>query len=162
MSDGDEIDPKIEFVFERAPYSEVLYLINDGAAKKVKPSDLAKEIRKHGFLVMPEPVQDLVCDMLEGKIERRGREGLSISQKVQLAQRYAMHYRAIYAYIRGAEVGVPALVEFVGQNLASLPENIPTNEKAWRLVSLFVTRNDNHYAAMANLVSEFAPLKQNS
>lgn len=160
MSADDQADPKTKFAFQRAPDSEILYRINDGVAARVEPAALAAEIRKHGVEAMPESVQILLCSILEGNSENRGRKGKSKSEKFFEAHRLAMLYSAVYAVIRGRVIEVPSFVAFVEQHQAEYGNDVANGEKAWRIVSRMVEGSDGHYRKLQNFVSKFSPKNQ--
>lgn len=157
MSADKEEVPKTKFAFERTPYWEILYRIKDEGSKRVKPTDLAAEIRKHGVAAMPEPVQNLLCEILEDKFDRRGRKGLSKREKVFEARHVAVLHTAVYSILCGRPVGDPSSVAFVEELEAEYGDDMAKGEKAWRIVSRMVEGSDGHYRKLQNLVSKFAP-----
>ena len=150
--------PRSRFSVALKPYFKLKRDLEDGLASRIEPKEIACEIRKHGIEKMPEEVVSFLCDHLDGRIDRRGRKGLTPVEKQLAARRAALYYVSIRAALKARSSTVPELLAFLDENALSLPEGAAASEKAWRLTSILVSGHQGEYKSLANLVSKHAPL----
>ena len=151
---------KNRILIKLAPYTKIQRDLRDGLASRIDVADLASEIREHGIDAMPEEVVGFLCDHLEGKIDKRGRKGLGLTDKRLTARRAALFYRAVRAAQQNPDNADETIRELIEEKSHKFPKPITDGEVAWRIVSFLFYGNDGHHRKLANLVSKHAPLRE--
>ena len=159
MANEDE-DARTEFSIERAPYARILSLLREKAPERVDPAELASEIRKHGVAQMPNPVAGVLCDLLEGKISRRGRKGELPHERKSRARFVRLQYHAVQAVLQDDPEIPDEFVAVIEDLKRGLPSDLSQADAAWHLVSGLLYGHSGHHKKLRNLVSEHAPLKE--
>ncbi|MES0863741.1 hypothetical protein ABLN87_15435 [Ruegeria sp. SCPT10] len=157
MSKRDSADQTTEFAFDVKPFSEQLHILKDKGARHVEPEEVAEEIRKHGLNAMPRELEAWLCNFLDGKIEKRGRKGLSDSEKLFKARRVRLIHSAIRAAWRGDSDVPDEVYELLNEVEPEFDDADAESVKAWKAVSYFFHGHCGHQKDLSNLAGEFAP-----
>jgi len=160
MATDDELKVSApKFDIRRVPYARISRQISDGMVARIDPSDLAAEIREHGLEKIPPSVVEFLCDHLDGSVVRSGRPGKTDAEK----QHEARLARLIYVGLSMVEAGdadaSPEALDLYRELREIVAEGANSSETRWRMVAQVVLGNPGHSKKLANLVSEWAPLK---
>jgi hypothetical protein len=145
---------KVEFVVRYAPYARILHKLEQGRASEVDPSALAAEIREHGFVQMPGQVQSFLYDVLEGKVEMRGRKGKTRAENRLEGLRAQSFYESLREVQKGADNVFPAAVELYKSLCDDIEEAYSPSEFVWRMVAVLMRGSQGHHKAIKNLAGK--------